>query len=279
MLSMAFNKRLFLASGMLCFSLAGLLLAGFKSEGINQSLFAPGEEVRVETDNEHIGGGHFLVYVPTDYTDQRDWPAIFYYHGMNGQTKTWPFKQITDGKGFIIVGMEYIQRGGVKRTRRQYVEYLKRERRSVLEVRRYLAEHLRIDEKRIFVTGNSKGGWHTSAMLETSARAWAGAVILAAGRHRVAKVLANKAGREALRGKPIYIGVGQKDVNRRSAKGATRYYRRLGADVTFEMYKGAGHVFDFTKAKKLYDWLITNSAPVLTDPNRVDEDKPAETAK
>lgn len=239
----------------------------------------PGQEVRVDTDNEYIGGKHFLVYVPTDYTDDRDWPVIFYYHGMNCETKTWPFRQITNGEGFIIVGMEYIHRGKAKRTKRQYADYLKRERRSVLEVRRYLAEHLRVDEKRLFVTGNSKGGWHTSAMLEISARAWAGAVVLAAGRHRVAKVLANEARREALRGKPIYIGAGEKDVNRRSAKRAAAYYRRLGADVTFEEYKGAGHAFEPARAKKLYGWLIANSTPPLTEPNRVDEDKSMENEK
>ena len=64
----------------------------------------------------------------------------------------------------------------------------------------------------------------------------------------------------ALRGKPIYIGAGEKDVNLASAKKAAAYYERVGAEVTFEEYKGAEHVFDPTKPKKLYNWLIANSS-------------------
>jgi predicted esterase len=277
--AMSINKSLLPILGALILCIQSQLFGASVFERLSDPNFVPGKEVRVDVDNEYIGGRHFLVYVPTDYTDQRDWPVIFYYHGMNCETKTWPFRQITNGKGFIIVGMEYIQRGKAKRAKRQYIDYLKRERRSVLEVRRYLCEHLRVDEKRFFITGSSKGGWHTSSMLEISARAWAGAVILAAGRHRFVNVLTDKDDKKALHGKPIYIGAGEKDVNLRSAKRAVSYYRRLGADVTFEEYKGAGHAFEPARAKKLYDWLIANSTPIGIESSRVNEDKSAGPAK
>jgi predicted esterase len=270
---MTLNKRVFLVSGAVFFCITCRLFAFSEFEKTGEPNFVPGVEVRVDTDNKYIGGGHFLVYVPADYTNRHNWPVIFFFHGMNGQPKTWPFKQITNGRGFIIVGMEYIQRGKTKRTRRRYVEYVKQERRSILEVKKYLSEHLKIDENHLFITGNSKGGWHTSAMLEVSARAWAGAVILAAGRHRSVNYLTSKANRQALQGKPIYIGVGQKDMNRATAERSVSYYRRYGADVTFEQYKGAGHVFDFTKAKKLYDWLLDNSGWVRIESGGEDKDK------
>jgi len=276
---MTFYKRLFPASGVFYFCILGLLFAADKPEKINDPGFAPGREFRVDVDNEYIGGKHFLVYVPADYTDQYDWPAIFFYHGMNGQPTTWPFKQITNGRGFIVVGMEYILRGKTKRTKGQYINYLKRERRSVLEVKEYICEHLKIDEKRLFIAGSSKGGWHTSAMLEISARAWAGAVILAAGRYRSVNVITTTADKKVLRGKPIYIGAGEKDMNLASAKRAASYYRGRGAEVTFEEYKGAGHAFDPARPKKLYDWLLTNSAAGDIASGQVDEDKSAEPTK
>ncbi len=276
---MTFDKRLFLASGAFFFCIPGLLFAVSKPEKVKDPNFAPGQEVRVDVDNEYIGGKHFIVYVPSDYTDEYGWPVIFFYHGMDGQPTTWPFKQITSGRGFIIVGMEYIHRGKAKRTKRQYIDYLKRERRSILEVKEYICEHLRVDEKRLFITGSSKGGWHTSSMLEISTRAWAGAVILAAGRHRIVNVLISKAGKKALRGKPIYIGAGEKDVNLASAKRAASYYRRRGAEVTFEEYKGEGHAFDHTRPKKLYDWLIENSAPRIVESASVEEDESAKPVK
>ena len=49
----------------------------------------------------------FLVYVPQDYTPDRAWPVIFCYHGAGGSAGTFPFQQVTRGKGFIIIGMNY----------------------------------------------------------------------------------------------------------------------------------------------------------------------------
>jgi predicted esterase len=271
---MTFNKRLFSALGvfvhLLCFCIAGLLFAADKPGKTDDPNFVPGEEVRIDANNKYIGGDHFLVYVPADYTDKQDWPVIFVYHGMGGQPTTWPFRQATTGKGFIIIGMGYVPSGEGKLTEGQYIDYLKRERRSVLEVKRYLSGRLRIDEKRLFIAGYSRGGWHTSAMLESSAKIWAGAVIFAAGRSPNAGAITTAAGRKALRGKPIYIGAGEKDVNLAPAKKAASYYEKVGAKVTFEEYKGAGHGFDPTKSEILYNWLVTNSSVEDTQSSKAD---------
>jgi len=280
---MTFNKRLLSASvvfvPLLCFCIAGLLFAEDKPEKTDDPKFVPGEEVRIEVDNEDIGGDHFLVYVPADYTDERDWPVIFVYHGKGGQPTTWPFRQITRGKGSIVIGMGYLHRGKANLTKSQYINHFKRERKSVLEVKRYVSKHLRIDEKRFFVTGYSKGGWHTAAMLESGAKIWAGAVIFAAGRSRNVGLITSAANKRALRDKPIYIGAGEKEVNLAPAKRAAAYYERWGAKVTFEEYKGAGHVFDPTTSKILYNWLLANSATDYAESDEADEGKAAEPTK
>ncbi|MHC4719736.1 MAG: dienelactone hydrolase family protein [Planctomycetota bacterium] len=142
----------------------------------------------------------------------------------------------------------------------QYSNYVKSERRSVLEVKRYVREHLRIDEKRLFVTGFSMGGWHSSLLLESSPKVWAGGVIFAAGRSRNVNAITTAANKSALRGKPIYIGAGESDVNLKPAKKAAAYYRKLGAEVTFEEFAGHGHSFDPSGSEMLYNWLITNGS-------------------
>ncbi len=280
---MTFNKRLLSASAvfapLLCLCIAGLLFAEDKPGKTDGPKFVPGEEVRVDVDNKFIGGDHFLVYVPADYTDERDWPVIFVYHGKDGQPMTWPFKQITRGKGSIVIGMGYLHSGNANLTKSQYINHFKRERKSVLEVKRYVSKHLRIDGKRFFVTGYSKGGWHTAAMLESGAKIWAGAVIFAAGRSRNVGLITSAASKRALRDKPIYIGAGEKEVNLASAKRAAAYYERWGAKVTFEEYKGAGHVFDPTKSKILYNWLLANSATDYAESDEADEGKAAEPTK
>jgi len=267
---MIFNERFFSASPvsvcLLCLCVAGTLFAADKSE----PNFAPGGEFRVDVNSKPVGIDHFMVYVPSDYNDKQDWPVIFFYHGMGGQPMTWPFKQITNGKGFVVVGMGYVPGSQNPMTEGQYINYIKRLRKSALGVKKYISKRLRIDEKRLFIAGCSMGGWHASAMLESSPNVWAGAVILAAGRSRNAHLFTTGAGRTALRGKPIYIGAGEKDVNLAAAKKAVAYYKRFGAEVTFEEYKGAEHAFDPTKPKKLYNWLITNSSVEDTQSDKTD---------
>jgi poly(3-hydroxybutyrate) depolymerase len=173
---MVFNKRIFAVSmvfNLLCLGIAGLLSASDRPEEINDVNFVPGGEFRVDVNSKLMTCGHFIVYVPSDYNDKQDWPVIFFYHGQGGQPTTWPFKQITGGKGFIIVGMGYVSNNEGPLTEGQYIQYIKRGRRSVLDVKKYISQRLRIDEKRLFVTGSSKGGWYTSALLESSPKVWA----------------------------------------------------------------------------------------------------------
>jgi predicted esterase len=229
--------------------------------------FVPGEEIRIDVDNERIGGDHFMVYVPSDYNDERDWPVIFCYHGQSGQPTTWPMRQAIRGKGFIVIGMGYVPTKQ-RMSRGEYINLLKREKRSVLEVKKYVGEHLRIDERRLFVSGFSKGGWHSANMVEASPKGWAGAVIFAAGRRGILQ----PASKQAFRGKPIYIGAGENDVNMKAAKRAVAYYRRLGAEVTFEEFKGEGHSFDPSGSETLYNWLISNSATGDTENEPTDKE-------
>lgn len=232
----------------------------FGAEEVNEAEpnFTPGQEVRVNAKNKQIGGGHFMVYVPSDYTADKDWPVIFVYHGMNGQPTTWPMRQATKGEGFIVIGMGYVEHKKGRVSKGEYADYLKRERRSVLEVRRYAAKYLRIDEKRMFVSGFSMGGWHTSEMLEVSPKFWAGGVIFAAGRSRNLRAVSDRTDSTALRGKPIYIAAGETDENLKAAKKAVVFYEQLGAKVTFEEFKGCGHGFDPSGSQLLYSWLIAN---------------------
>jgi hypothetical protein len=137
---MTFNKRLLSASGvfvhLLYFCIAGPLFAADKPAEANDLNFIPGEDISVDVNSKLAGIDHFMVYVPSDYTDEQNWPVIFFYHGMGGQPTTWPFKQITGGKGFIVIGMGYVPGSEDPMTEGQYINYIKRQRRSVLKVQK-----------------------------------------------------------------------------------------------------------------------------------------------
>lgn len=255
-----FNKRLLsvleLRILLLCLCMAVLLFAAEVPKDSGIPKFVQGEVTRVDTDNKYIGGDHFVVYVPSDYTDEHSWPVIFFYNGVGGGPSTRLFRKITEGKGFIIIGMEYIETGKSKMTRGQYINNLRSELKSILKAKKYVSEHLRIDDRRLFLTGFSRGGWHSAALVELSPRPWAGVAIIAAGRRRFLSFDAAK--KIGLRDKPIYIGAGETDTNMSAAKRARKYYRRVGANVTFEEYKGVGHMFK-ADSKILRNWLLINS--------------------
>jgi len=192
----------------------------------------PGVETRVEAPRS---GGHFIVYVPTDYAPTRRWPVIFCYHGQNGQPTAQPFKRVLGGKGFIIVGMAYLKRGVQRMTIGQMKEYMGHEAASFARAAAWVEQRLKVDKAMFFCGGFSKGGWTTSGLAEAIPRRWCGVAILGAARQYFETPMDKPS---ALRGKPIYIGCGTKDPNFPHAEKSVRFYRKHGAKVTFATSRG-----------------------------------------
>jgi acetyl esterase/lipase len=209
---------------------------------------APGEETRIEA--AWMGGkGYYLVYTPKDYDPERAWPVVFCYHGLNQKPTTFPFKKVTDGEGYVIVGMEYAGLG--LEGYRRWAE----DKKNVERVIPIVCRQLSVDRKRLFVGGFSKGGFYASLLLSADPRPWAGAVILGAGRD-------SRGGEpKTLRGKSLFIGAGEKETNHPHAKKAAEAFRALGAEVTFETFEGKGHAVD-TKAPAFRQWMLDHG-PLL----------------
>ena len=211
----------------------------------------PGGEVRVDAPE---CGGHFVIYVPTDYSPDRKWPVIYCYHGLNGTPTSSPFRRATEGKGFIIVGMGYLERGVAKKTLAEMERYAQLEVFSFECVAAYVESRLSVDKELYFCGGFSKGGWWTSMMAESVPEAWAGCAILGAGRQKRNLRMKDP---DCLRKMPIYIGCGTQDKNFWAAEEAAAFYRKHGAKVTFEPYKGRGHTMG-DDLSLLRNWLWTN---------------------
>jgi predicted esterase/outer membrane protein assembly factor BamD (BamD/ComL family) len=206
----------------------------------DQAIFAAGKEVKI-LDPKTGGLGWYLVYTPKDYTPDREWPTLFCYHGHNGDPTTWPIKQATDGNGYIIVGMEYLDRETANDPR-QDIENLNR-------IRAFVGSKLRINSKLVFMGGFSQGGWSTSRFSNLYMDQLAGLLIMGAGGSPKDKAIT------LLKGKPVFIGIGELDPANKNAKSARDEYTAKGADVTFEEFKGLAHTADVNN-KALKDWLL-----------------------
>lgn len=204
----------------------------------DKATFSPGQETKI-ADPATGGVGWYVVYVPKDYTPDRDWPTMICYHGKNNDPKSWPFKELTDGKGYIVIGMEYLDRERPDPVKD--LENLKR-------IRTFVGSKLRINSKLLFMGGFSQGGWSTSRFSDAMLDELAGLVILGAGGGPGANA-------EKLKGKPVFVGIGETDEFNKNAKDARDAYERKEATVTFEEFKGLGHSVD-TNNKPLKDWLV-----------------------
>lgn len=196
-------------------------------------------------------GTSFILWVPMDYTPDYTWPVIFCYHGAGASVTTWPFYQVTRGQGFIIVGMNYTKPVSDRRDR----QWLSGEKALFFEALAMVSARLSVDPEMVFMGGYSQGGYHTTLLGERVLDRLAGLIILGAGRFFIDHTPPPM---ESIRGKPIFIGVGENDsVHNPRAKDAAKTYELWGANVTFEEWPGVGHSINTVEfpSKILLNWL------------------------
>ena len=211
---------------------------------------SPGTEVRIAAPTT---GKTFLLYVPIDYTHQRSFPVIFCYHGYRGSATTWPFKQVTKGQGFIVVGMNYATDAYYHKLRFTTTGPEKIFFDEVLEI---IATRLNVDQDYIFMGGYSQGGYSSTVLGEQLLDRLAGNLVLGAGRCYVDM---NPPPAELIRGHPFFYGVGElDDPHYPRAKRALQFYTECGADVTFEGWENETHKLSpqWMMKTKMRGWLI-----------------------
>ena len=220
--------------------------AALAEPNIATPAFEPGKEVRLNIGKEV---GEILVYVPSDYNSDCNWPAIFYYHGKGGSLSTKWLQTATGGKGFIIVSIEFAPTTSEKMNPIQYRAYVEREIKNLAFTRHFLQGRLKIDPKMTVLAGISRGGWLVADIFGFRPQLAAATVITCAGNH-------NWLPEEAmsLAGKYVYIGAGETDENLKPAKKAAAYFENRRADVTFEMYAGLGHNIN-PNSPKMQKWF------------------------
>ena len=243
----------------LCLVLAAPLLAASAPEAAQTPLFEPGREYHILTDNGAIATRSFNLFVPRDYADDRAWPVIFRFKGRGEKYNPIICRggrsNICD-RGAIVVGMGYFPEPGGRVAPAEFRTYIARELKSIQQAKRLISKHLRVDEKRLFLSGSSAGGWLTTYLLEYRAQVWAGAMVFVAGRHASADVLTNQASVQAFQDLPVFFGStlpgASHGENYPWALQAAALYEQRGAVVTFQIYDD--------------DWLV--HCPLLRDWNR-----------
>ncbi len=206
----------------------------------------PGEEFQMRWPPV---GRDLPVYVPSDYSAARRWPVVVLYHGLNGEPSTALIRDLTGGKGVLVVGMTYIEPGQVRRSPEQQQAYQAEELAQLEGLLDELPQRVRMDRGRVFLAGISRGGWQVSVFAECAEPRVAGYIILLGGRFPFVRER-----RPDLSDRAVYVGTGENEEANAYARMAAQYFDRSGAEVTWEEYPGRGHEVD-TTAARLRNWV------------------------
>jgi len=101
-----------------------------------------------------------VLYIPSDYKSDVPTPLIFFMHGSGGSPTTWPFRQATDGAGYIVCGLSYgafpdAGAGGLAMDPEKFKLMMD----FIAKVRAQLSRTYDIDQKQVILSGLSMGGW------------------------------------------------------------------------------------------------------------------------
>jgi predicted peptidase len=206
----------------------------------------------------------YRLFVPKNYDRQKKYPLVLYLHGGGGRGND-NLKQIEGGNGylidfftqaetqsrypsFVLAPQSPMQEG--------WIEYDSitptRQLRLVYELSGELQRTYSIDRKRLYVAGQSMGGFGTFAIISEYPRMFAAGVSLCGGGDDARVAL--------LTSTPIWAFHGEKDeaVKVERSRNIVAAIKKAGGQAKYTEYAGEGHNIwpRVVKEPELLAWLF-----------------------
>lgn len=225
------------------------------------------EEVLVAKVYKGLHGGTmpYRLFVPENYTGHKRYPLVLFLHGGGGRGDD-NLKQIQGGNGFIIdllvkpesqakfpcfvVAPQSPQQEG-------WIEYDSitptEQLQLVLELIGHLERSFSIDSNRIYVLGQSMGGFGTFAIITMQPGMFAAAVPICGG--------GDESKARKIAGVPIWAFHGEEDeaVKVERSRNMIAAITRAGGKPKYTEYKGEGHLIwsKVVNEPELLPWMFT----------------------
>ena len=207
----------------------------------------------------------YRLFIPLHYDQKKKYPLVLYLHGGGGRGND-NLKQIDGGNGYLIdlftgdetqarypgfvVAPQSPMEGWIETDSITPTRYL----HLVYELFSELRRTYNIDEARIYVAGQSMGGFGTFAIISEYPRTFAAGVALCSGgdQSKVAR----------LKNVPIWVFHGAKDESvpvERSRTIVAAIRNAGGGKVRYTEYSDVGHIIwpSVVKETELLPWLFT----------------------
>lgn len=222
--------------------------------------FTPGN---VQWQVTHRGELEYLVYLPPDYaTSDKKWPLMLFLHGsgergtnVNLVTVHGPLKLAKAGTNFpFIIVAPQCPPG----------EHWQND--ALLQLLDKVTHQYRVDEKRVYLTGLSMGGFGTWSLGISHPERFAAIMPICGGGETLDIGLALRTRKDALRQLPVWAFHGAKDptVPLEETERMIKSLKTLGSEqVKLTVYPEAQHDCwtETYNNPEVYTWLLSHSRP------------------
>ncbi len=208
----------------------------------------------VHIDDEPGGRGGFSMYVPEDYTPERQWPLVMALHGGGGSGRSflWSWLRDARGQGAILIAPTAVGATWALSGPDGDTPNLAR----ILDLAR---RGWNVDERRLLLTGMSDGGTFTYVSGLEAQSPFTHLAPVSASFH---PMIAQMADPDRMRDLPIYLVHGALDwmFDVDVARGANEALTAAGADVTYREIADLSHAYPRDENPAILDWLSGGEA-------------------
>jgi phospholipase/carboxylesterase len=203
----------------------------------------------VQIDDEPGRRGGFSMYVPEDYSPDREWPLIMALHGGGGTGRAflWTWMRSARTRGAVLVtptsvGATWALSGPDGDTP------------NLARILDGVRGGWNIDPERLLLTGMSDGGTFTYVSGLEAGSPFTHLAPVSASFH---PMIAQMADPDRMRGLPIFLTHGALDwmFSIDVARGADEALRAAGADVTYREIDDLSHAYPTEINPQILDWL------------------------
>jgi predicted peptidase len=247
-----------------CLAALASLLIGCATSGPAPSVIKPAAGAQTPQDytaavvrTNHLD---YLLYLPKDYSADptKQWPLVLFLHGSGERgtnlmvvAKHGPPKLVAAGQQFpFILASPQCPEGQVW------------DDSALFGLLDRLQSQLRVDPKRVYITGLSMGGYGTWSLITKHPERFAAAAPVCGGGERIRTLLPSQ--KEALKTLPVRVFHGGKDnvVPLAESERMVEAFKAAGnANITLTVYPEAGH--DSWTATygnpEFFEWLLKQS--------------------
>ncbi len=190
----------------------------------------------------------YLIYLPREYEPSRKWPLVIFLHGSGARGQDLQLVRREGLARLVDLGeqFDFILVSPQCATNSTWAP------EKIVELTEHVSNSFSVDRDRVYLTGNSMGGYGTWAAASFAPGRFAAIVPLCGG--------GDAAQARRLVNLPIWAFHGASDdvVPLEASEAMVDAVKKCGGSVQFTMYPERGHdICDVTyRDKRLYKWLL-----------------------